>query len=70
MAKPWTTKDIETLKMLAQQRKAADIASELGRSLGSTAVKAHQLGISLRYNPEMPARSPKAHGQHSNIPQE
>ena len=48
MPKPWTIEDIEKLKTLAQRRKAADIAAELGRSLGSTTVKAHQLGISLR----------------------
>lgn len=67
MAKPWTSKDIETLRTLAQRRKAADIAAELGRSMGSTAVKAHQLGISLRFNPEVAARLPKALGQHSNV---
>lgn len=68
MAKPWTTKDVETLRMLAQQRKASDIASELGRSPGSTAVKAHQLGISLRYHPESAARSPQGTRPASEYP--
>jgi hypothetical protein len=48
MPRPWTIEDIKKLKMLAQRRKTADIAAELGRSQGSTAVKAHQLRISLR----------------------
>jgi hypothetical protein len=63
MARPWTIDDIEKLKMLAQRRKAADIAAELGRSRGSTAVKAHQLGISLRVSPKGAAHPPRAGSQ-------
>ena len=48
MPKHWSNQDIERLRSLAQTRKAADIAAELGRTPGSLAVKAHQLGISLR----------------------
>jgi hypothetical protein len=62
MGKPWTNEDIETLKALARQRKAADIAAELGRSPGSTAVKAHQLGISLRTPPSGAARPASGDG--------
>ena len=60
MPRPWTIEDIEKLKVLAQRRKAADIAAELGRSLGSTAVKAHHLGISLRVPPKSPPRPQQA----------
>jgi hypothetical protein len=48
MGKRWSTQDIERLRSLAQKRRAVDIAAELGRTRGSLAVKAHQLGISLR----------------------
>ena len=60
MGKAWTIEDIEKLKMLARRRKAADIAAELGRSKGSTAVKAHYLGISLRVPPKSPPRPQQA----------
>jgi hypothetical protein len=52
MSKPWSNKDLEVLRTLAQRRKAAEIAKELGRSYGATVVKAHQLGISLKVQPE------------------
>jgi hypothetical protein len=52
LRQPWTNKDIETLRALAKRRKAADIAAELGRSPGSIAVKAHQIGVSLRFHPK------------------
>jgi hypothetical protein len=58
MARPWTV-EIEKLKALAQRRRAADIAAELGRSLGTIRVKAHKIGVSLR----LPADGP-AHSQH------
>jgi hypothetical protein len=44
----WTNDDIEKLKNMAQKKRPADIAAELGRSLGATSVKAHQLKLSLR----------------------
>jgi hypothetical protein len=49
---PWTNEQIETLLTLAQRQRAVDIAAELGRPAGSVAAKAHQLGISLRFNPD------------------
>lgn len=55
MSKAWSNKDIETLRALAQRQKAAHIAKELGRSYGATVVKAHQLGISLKVQPEQRA---------------
>jgi hypothetical protein len=59
MARRWTIEDTEKLRTLAQRRSAADIAAELGRSIGMIRVKAHQLGLSLR----LPAEGP-AHPQH------
>jgi hypothetical protein len=44
----WTADDIAKLKNLAQKQTRKVIASELGRSPSATAVKAHQLGISLK----------------------
>jgi hypothetical protein len=44
----WATEDIENLKRLAGKRPVTEIASELGRSRGSVAVKAHELRISLK----------------------
>jgi hypothetical protein len=49
--------DIETLRALAQRQKAIQIAKELGRSYGATVVKAHQLGISLKFQPEHATRT-------------
>lgn len=46
--KRWTADDIAKLKNLAQKQTRKVIAAELGRSPSATAVKAHQLGISLR----------------------
>jgi hypothetical protein len=57
MARPWTVEEIEKLKTLAQRRRAADIAAELGRSLGTIRVKAHKIGVSLRLPAESPAHS-------------
>ena len=44
----WTADDIAKLKNMAQKEPSAKIAAQLGRSIGATAVKAHQLGISLK----------------------
>jgi hypothetical protein len=44
----WTADDIAKLKNLAQKKPSANVAAQLGRSVGATAVKAHQLGISLK----------------------
>ena len=44
----WTADDIAKLKNMAQKEPCASVAAQLGRSVGATAVKAHQLGISLK----------------------
>jgi hypothetical protein len=44
----WTADDIAKLKNMAQKEPCANLATQLGRSVGATAVKAHQLGISLK----------------------
>jgi hypothetical protein len=44
----WTADDIAKLKNLAQRHPRAEIAAKLGRSVGATTVKAHQLKLSLR----------------------
>jgi hypothetical protein len=44
----WTADQIATLKNMAQKKPRAKVAAQLGRSAGATAVKAHQLGISLK----------------------
>ena len=41
----WTADDIAKLKNMAQREPRAKVAAQLGRSVGATAVKAHQLGI-------------------------
>jgi hypothetical protein len=44
----WTSSDVRKLKSLAEERiGVAKIAKALKRSVGATAVKAHQLGVSL-----------------------
>jgi hypothetical protein len=44
----WTATDVHKLKGLAKKKvSAAKIARALKRSLAATAVKAHQLGVSL-----------------------
>ena len=45
----WSEDDNAKLKSLAGRIKATEIANQLGRSLGATAVQASKLGISLRY---------------------
>ena len=44
----WTADDIAKLKNMAQKEPCANVAAKLGRSVGATAVKAHELGISLK----------------------
>jgi hypothetical protein len=39
---------IAKLKNMAQREPCANVAAQLGRSVGATAVKAHQLGLSLK----------------------
>ena len=46
--RPWTDNEIAMLKSLAGKLSIEDIAVELGRSPGATAVKACNLGLSLR----------------------
>ena len=46
--KHWTEDDIAKLKSLAGKLSTSEIAAELGRSLGATAVEASKLKISLR----------------------
>jgi hypothetical protein len=44
----WTADDIVKLRSMAQKYPTALIAAALGRGVGATAVKAHQLKLSLR----------------------
>jgi hypothetical protein len=44
----WTPEDVEKLKKMAKKHRREDIAAYFGRSVSSTQVKAHKLGISLR----------------------
>jgi hypothetical protein len=58
--KRWTADDIAKLQNLAQKQRCEAIAAELGRSPSATAVKAHQLRLSLKVpakdaeNPDRP----------------
>jgi hypothetical protein len=46
--RPWTSSDVRQLKSLAKKRTGvAKISKALNRTIGATAVKAHQLGVSL-----------------------
>jgi hypothetical protein len=44
----WTADDIAKLKDMAQKHPSSTIAAQLGRSVAATAVKAHELKLSLR----------------------
>ena len=55
--RPWTSDDLEKLKAMAGNHRRDEIAAELNRGVSSVAVKAHQLGISLRYH-GLPKRRP------------
>jgi hypothetical protein len=48
----WTADDIAKLKTMAQKHPSSTIAAQLGRTVAATAVKAHELKLSLR----MPGR--------------
>ena len=48
----WTKEDIETLKTMAQKHPQTEIALALNRSAASIVTKAHDLGLSLRCNPQ------------------
>jgi hypothetical protein len=44
----WTSADVRELKSLAKKKSGvAKISKALKRTVGATAVKAHQLGVSL-----------------------
>jgi hypothetical protein len=45
----WSASEIEKLQEMAGKQPREKIAGELGRAPGAIAVKAHQLGISLRW---------------------
>jgi hypothetical protein len=47
----WTASEIEKLQEMAGKQPREKIAAELGRGPGAIAIKAHQLGISLRWMP-------------------
>jgi hypothetical protein len=52
MPRNWTDDDVAKLKRMAQKFPTAKIAADLGRSIGATIVKAHELKLSLRVNPD------------------
>jgi hypothetical protein len=46
--RPWTSSDVRQLKSRAKKKTGvAKISKALKRTIGATAVKAHQLGVSL-----------------------
>jgi hypothetical protein len=47
MYKRWSDHDIVKLRGLAGKLPAAKIATQIGRSVGATMIKAHQLKLSL-----------------------
>jgi len=50
----WTAAEISSLKELARKHPAAQIAAQLGRSRSATAVKAHELQLSLKVRRQTP----------------
>ena len=48
MRRPWTDEEVAKLMSMAQKYPPAQIASEMGRALGSVRTKARELAISLR----------------------
>ena len=50
----WTADEISSLKKLARKHPAAQIAAQLGRSRSATAVKAHELKLSLKVGRQTP----------------
>jgi hypothetical protein len=61
MHKRWTDDDIVSLRTLAGKLPAGKIASQIGRSVGATAIKAHQLKLSLRTR--------RKNNRHSRVPE-
>jgi hypothetical protein len=55
MRRNWTPDEVAKLKSLAGKMPAAKVASDLGRGLSATMVKAHQLRVSMKYRPERAA---------------
>ncbi|APG09840.1 hypothetical protein JQ582_41190 [Bradyrhizobium japonicum] len=53
--RPWTSEEIEKLKAMAGNHRREKIAAELNRGAPAVALKAHQLGISLRYHADAKA---------------
>jgi hypothetical protein len=51
MRRNWTIEEVAKLRNLAGKMPAAKIASELGRGLSATMVKAYQLRVSMRCRP-------------------
>jgi hypothetical protein len=46
--RPWTSSDVRELKALARKKTGVTkISKALKRTIGATAAKAHQLGVSL-----------------------
>jgi hypothetical protein len=50
LRREWTDHDFAKLRNLAGKMSVKEIAAELGRSPGATAVVAHRLRLSLRYD--------------------
>jgi len=50
----WTADEISNLKNLARKHPAAQIAAQLGRSRSATAIKAHELKLSLKVRRQTP----------------
>ena len=57
MYKRWNEHDIVKLRSLAGKLPAAKIAAEIGRSIGATVIKAHQLRLSLNTRRKKDPRS-------------
>jgi hypothetical protein len=54
----WTAEEVAKLQNMAGKYPTAQIAAELGRGVSSIAIKAHELGISLRVQPYTGLRKP------------
>ena len=52
--RPWTEEEIAKLKSMAGKLALSQIAAELGRTPGATAVEASKLKVSLRTRPYAP----------------
>lgn len=46
--RPWKVEDIAKLKIWPGGKPTAEIAADLGRSVGATSAKAHHLKLSLK----------------------